>query len=59
MNLSTNENNIVHKTLTFQFSNLPVCTLLGGRYGESVELYRAISMIPPKEMAENVAKYRK
>jgi cis-L-3-hydroxyproline dehydratase len=37
---------------------LPVCTLLGGRYGESVRLYRAISQQPPDEMAENVASYR-
>lgn len=36
----------------------PVCDLLGGRQGESVELYRAISQRPPDEMAENVAKYR-
>jgi len=38
--------------------NRPVCDLLGGRQGESVELYRAISQRPPDEMAENVAKYR-
>ncbi len=37
----------------------PVCVLLGGRYGESVQLYRAISQLPPKEMAENVAEYRR
>src|SRR5678815_5405397 len=37
---------------------LPVCTLLGGRYGESVRLYRAISQLPPDEMAKNVAGYR-
>ncbi|MDA0240594.1 MAG: mandelate racemase/muconate lactonizing enzyme family protein [Proteobacteria bacterium] len=36
----------------------PVCELLGGRHGESVELYRAISQRPADEMAENVAKYR-
>ncbi len=42
-----------------QFSKLPVCTLLGGRFGESVQLYRAISQIPPTEMAENVAQYRR
>jgi L-alanine-DL-glutamate epimerase-like enolase superfamily enzyme len=36
----------------------PVCDLLGGRHGESVELYRAISQRPAKEMADNVAQYR-
>lgn len=36
----------------------PVCDLLGGRQGESVELYRAISQRPADEMAENVALYR-
>ncbi len=39
-------------------TQLPVCTLLGGRYGEAVRLYRAISQLPPDEMAANVAKYR-
>lgn len=36
----------------------PVCHLLGGRFGESVALYRAISQKPAEEMAENVAQYR-
>lgn len=36
----------------------PVCDLLGGRQGDSVELYRAISQRPADEMAENVAMYR-
>jgi len=36
----------------------PVCDLLGGRHGDSIELYRAISQRPAEEMAENVAKYR-
>ena len=36
----------------------PVCDLLGGRHGDSVELYRAISQRPADEMAENVAAYR-
>lgn len=35
-----------------------ICDLLGGRHGQSVELYRAISQRPSAEMAENVAKYR-
>ena len=39
-------------------TNLPVCVLLGGRYGESIRLYRAISQTPPDEMAANVASYR-
>ncbi|MDX1569805.1 MAG: cis-3-hydroxy-L-proline dehydratase [Xanthomonadales bacterium] len=36
----------------------PVCDLLGGRFGDSVALYRAISQLPPAEMAENVAGHR-
>lgn len=39
-------------------SGLPVCRLLGGRYGEDVTLYRAISQESPQEMAEKVGKYR-
>src|SRR5262245_8197245 len=39
-------------------TGLPVCVLLGGRFGESVQLYRAISQQPPDEMARNVAAYR-
>jgi L-alanine-DL-glutamate epimerase-like enolase superfamily enzyme len=39
-------------------TGLPVCALLGGRYGESVRLYRAISQQTPEEMARNVARYR-
>ncbi len=41
-----------------QFSGLPVCVLMGGRFGESVRLYRAISQLPPDEMAKSVASYR-
>ncbi|GAB4139623.1 MAG: mandelate racemase/muconate lactonizing enzyme family protein [Planctomycetaceae bacterium] len=41
-----------------KLTNLPVCTLLGGRFGESVRLYRAISQQPSEEMAQNVAGYR-
>lgn len=40
-------------------SGLPVCSLMGGRYGDDIVLYRAISQRPPKEMAENIAGYRK
>jgi L-alanine-DL-glutamate epimerase-like enolase superfamily enzyme len=36
----------------------PVCTFLGGRYGEDFVLYRAISQESPDEMAAKVAKYR-
>ncbi len=39
-------------------TGLPVCVLMGGRYGESVRLYRAISQQSPDEMARNVAGYR-
>ncbi len=39
-------------------SDLPVSHLLGGRFGDDVVLYRAISQRPPAEMAENVAGYR-
>jgi L-alanine-DL-glutamate epimerase-like enolase superfamily enzyme len=41
-----------------QATNLPVCVLLGGRYGESIRLYRAISQESPEEMAAKVAGYR-
>jgi L-alanine-DL-glutamate epimerase-like enolase superfamily enzyme len=36
----------------------PVCTLLGGRYGEDFGLYRAISQESPEEMSRRVAGYR-
>ena len=39
-------------------SGLPVCALLGGRYGDDFHLYRAISQQSPDEMAANVAGYR-
>jgi len=35
-----------------------VCTLLGGKFGDSIALYRAISQRPAAEMAANVAAYR-
>ena len=41
-----------------QATLLPVCVLLGGRFGESVRLYRAISQQAPDEMAKNVQGYR-
>jgi cis-L-3-hydroxyproline dehydratase len=41
-----------------QATGLPVCVLLGGRFGESVRLYRAISQESPEQMAARVAGYR-
>src|SRR3954466_13360215 len=41
-----------------QAAGLPVCTLLGGRFGDSVRLYRAISQESPDAMAKRVAGYR-
>ena len=41
-----------------QASGLPVCVLLGGRYGDDVGLYRAISQEAPEAMASRVAGYR-
>lgn len=37
--------------------NMPVCELLGGRFGENFALYRAISQGSPEAMATNVKKY--
>jgi L-alanine-DL-glutamate epimerase-like enolase superfamily enzyme len=37
---------------------LPICELMGGRYGEDIPLYRAISQEAPEEMATKVAGYR-
>lgn len=39
-------------------TGLPLVTLLGGREGDSVALYRAISQSSPEGMADNVAGYR-
>jgi L-alanine-DL-glutamate epimerase-like enolase superfamily enzyme len=39
-------------------TNQPVCTLLGGRYGDDFHLYRAISQETPDAMAARVAGYR-
>jgi L-alanine-DL-glutamate epimerase-like enolase superfamily enzyme len=41
-----------------QVSGLPVCVLLGGRYGDDFHLYRAISQESPQAMAGRVAGYR-
>jgi cis-L-3-hydroxyproline dehydratase len=39
-------------------TSLPVCVLLGGRFGEKIRLYRAISQESPEQMAKKVAFYR-
>ena len=39
-------------------TGLPVCILLGGRYGKDFGLYRAISQESPEAMAERVMGYR-
>ena len=41
-----------------QATGLPVCVLMGGRFGESVRLYRAISQESADEMARKVAGYK-
>jgi L-alanine-DL-glutamate epimerase-like enolase superfamily enzyme len=41
-----------------QAAGLPVCTLLGGRFGDDFGLYRAISQEAPEAMAARVAAYR-
>ena len=42
-----------------QATGLPVCELMGGRFGDDVILYRAISQEAPDEMAARVAGYRR
>jgi len=42
-----------------QVTGQPVCTLLGGRYGEDFGLYRAISQESPEMMTNRVAEYRR
>jgi L-alanine-DL-glutamate epimerase-like enolase superfamily enzyme len=44
--------------VTGKTAGLPVAELLGGRFGDSAPLYRAISQGTPEEMAERVATYR-
>jgi len=41
-----------------QATGLPVCVLMGGRFGESVRLYRAISQEAADVMARKVAGYK-
>ena len=42
-----------------QAAGMPVCELLGGRYGDDFVLYRAISQDSPEAMAASVAGYRR
>src|SRR4051812_27917798 len=39
-------------------TGLPVCVLMGGRFGDAIRLYRAISQESPDQMAARVAGYR-
>lgn len=39
-------------------TGLPVCVLMGGRFGDQIRLYRAISQESPEAMASRVAAYR-
>jgi L-alanine-DL-glutamate epimerase-like enolase superfamily enzyme len=41
-----------------KIAGLPCAQLLGGRYGETFRLYRAISQESPKQMANKVGDYR-
>jgi L-alanine-DL-glutamate epimerase-like enolase superfamily enzyme len=41
-----------------QATGLPACVLMGGRFGDSIRLYRAISQESPDAMAAKVAGYR-
>jgi len=39
--------------------NMSLCEIFGGRFGDDLILYRAISQMDPDEMANNVKKYNK
>lgn len=41
-----------------QATGMPICELLGGRYGDDFPLYRAISQEEPDQMAAKVSTYR-
>ncbi|XP_065175764.1 cis-3-hydroxy-L-proline dehydratase-like [Sycon ciliatum] len=41
-----------------KLSKLPVCVLLGGRFTQTIPLYRTISQESPESMADKVAGYR-
>ena len=38
---------------------MSLCEIFGGRFGDDLILYRAISQMDPDEMANNVKKYKK
>ena len=40
-------------------ANLSICDLMGGKHGDEIELYRAISQESPEKMAAKVSGYRK
>ena len=42
-----------------QFCGLPASSLLGGTYGDSVQLYKTISCDEPRVMAQNLAAAKK
>ena len=39
-------------------TNMSVCDLMGGRHGDKIDLYRAISQQSPEAMAEKITEYR-
>ena len=41
-----------------QVTKQPVCVLLGGRFGETINLYRTISQDTPEKMRDMVLRYR-
>jgi L-alanine-DL-glutamate epimerase-like enolase superfamily enzyme len=41
-----------------QATKLPICVLMGGRFGDGIRLYRAISQQSPEQMAAKVGGYR-
>jgi cis-L-3-hydroxyproline dehydratase len=43
--------------LAARAAGVPLCTYLGGRHGESVELYRSVSQDAPEAMAQRAAAY--
>ena len=42
-----------------KLTKMPVCDLLGGRYGDDYLLYRAISQDTPDKMAASIRHFRK
>jgi L-alanine-DL-glutamate epimerase-like enolase superfamily enzyme len=39
-------------------AGMSICDLMGGRHGNHIDLYRAITQLPANEMAQNLAHYR-